>query len=57
MAITEKRDRPIGVLIASDSHHELRLIDLTLDTCFASETLSILVEGKIYRSDPLNTSF
>ena len=38
MAITEKRGRPIGVLmVSSASAHEVRLVEPTLDACFVSE--------------------
>ena len=37
MAITEKRGRSVGVLIASASRHEVRLVEATLDVCFVSE--------------------
>ena len=37
MAITEERGRPIGVLIAPASRHEVRLVEPTLDACFVSE--------------------
>ena len=56
MAITEKRGRPIGVLIANASHHEVRLVEGTLDACFVSEFPVILIGDKAYDSDPLDTS-
>ena len=37
MAITEKRGRPVGVLIASASRHEVRLVESTLDAYIVSE--------------------
>ena len=37
MAITEKRGRPVSVLIASASRHEVRLVEATLDACIVSE--------------------
>ena len=56
MAITEKRGRPIGVLIANASHHEVRLVEGTLDACFVSELPVILIGDKAYDSDPLDAS-
>ena len=56
MAITEKRGRPIGVLIASASPHEVRLVEATLDACFVSEMPVILIGDKAYDSDPLDAS-
>ncbi len=50
MAITEKRGRPVGVLIASASHHEVRLVEPTLDACFVSESPAILIGDKAYDS-------
>ena len=46
MAITEKRGRPIGVLISSASTHEVRLVEPTLDACFVSEVPVILIGDK-----------
>ncbi|MXY26706.1 transposase [Candidatus Poribacteria bacterium] len=54
MAITEKRGRPIGVLISSASPHEVRLVEATLDACFVSEIPVILIGEKAYDSDPLD---
>ena len=56
MAITEKRGRPIGVLISSASTHEVRLVEPTLDACFVSEVPVILIGDKAYDSDPLDAS-
>ena len=56
MAITENRGRPIGVLIASASTHEVRLVELTLDACFVSELPVILIGDKAYDSDPLDAA-
>ena len=54
MAITEKRGRPIGVLIASASRHEVRLVESTLDACIVSEFPAILIGDKAYDSDLLD---
>ena len=54
MAITEQRGRPISVFIASGSHHEVRLVEPTLDACFVSESPVILIGDKAYDSDPLD---
>ena len=54
MAITEKRGRPIGVLIASGSTHEVRLVEPTLGACFVSQMTVILIGDKAYDSDPLD---
>ena len=56
MAITEKRGRPIGVLIASASRHEVRLVEPTLDVCVVSELPAVLIGDKAYDSDPLDVS-
>ena len=56
MAITEKRGRPVGVLIASASRHEVRLVEPTLDACIVSELPVILIGDKAYDSDPLDVS-
>ena len=56
MAITEKRGRPAGVLIASASRHEVRLVEPTLDACIVSELPVILIGDKAYNSDPLDVS-
>ena len=56
MAITEKRGRPVGVLIASASHHKVRLVEPTLDACFVSESPTILIGDKAYDSGPLDAS-
>ena len=56
MAITEKRGRPVGVLIASASRHEVRLVEATLDACIVSELPVILIGDKAYDSDPLDAS-
>ena len=56
VAITEKRGRPVGVLIVSASRHEVRLVEPTLDTCFVSEVPAVLIGDKAYDSDPLDMS-
>ena len=56
MAITEKRGRPISVLIASASDHEVRLVEGTLDVCVVSELPAVLIGDKAYDSDPLDAS-
>lgn len=54
MAITEKRGSPIGVMIASASPHEVRLVESPLAACFVSELPVILIGDKAYDSDPLD---
>lgn len=54
MAITEKRGRPISVMISSASPHEVRLVEPTLAACFVSELPVILIGDKAYDSDPLD---
>lgn len=54
--ITDKRGRPISVLISSASCHEVGLVEPALDTCFTSETPVILIGDKAYDSDPLDAS-
>lgn len=56
MAITEKRGRPISVMIASASPHEVRLVESTLAARFVSELPVILIGDKAYDSDPLDAS-
>ena len=56
MAITEKRGKPVSVLIASASAHEVSLVASTLDTCIVSESPAILIGDKAYDSDPLDAS-
>ena len=56
MAITEKRGRPVGILIASASAHEVSLVASTLDACIVSELPAILIGDKAYDSDPLHAS-
>ena len=56
MAITEKRGRPIGVLISSASTHERCLVEPTLDACIVSALPVILIGDKAYNSDPLDVS-
>ena len=41
MAIPEKRGRPVRVLIASVSRHEVVLVQPTLDACIVSEMPAI----------------
>ena len=48
MAITGKRGRPVGVLIASVSCHEMRLVEPTLEPCIVSELPVILMADKEY---------
>ncbi len=56
VAITDKRGRPISVLISSASCHEVGLVEPALDACFTSETPAILTGDKAYDSDPLDAS-
>ena len=56
MAITEKRGRPMGILIATASAHEVSLVASTLDACIVSESPTILIDDKAYDSDPLDAS-
>ena len=56
MAITEKRGRPVSVLIANASCHEVRLVEPTLDACIVSELPILLMGDKAYDSDPLDAS-
>ena len=56
MAITQKRGRLIGVLIASASDHEVRLVEGTLDACVVSVLPAVLIGDKAYDSDPLAAS-
>ena len=56
MAITEKRGRPIGVLVASASRHEVRLVEPALDACFVLGQPAVLIGDKAYDSDPLDAS-
>ena len=46
VAITEKRGRPISVLISSASCHEVDLIETVLDSCFVSATPAVLTRLK-----------
>ncbi len=56
MAITEKRGRPVSVLVASASRHEVRLVEPTLDVSFVSAMPAVLIGDKAYDSDPLDTT-
>ena len=56
MAIPQKRGRPVSVLIASASRHEVVLIQPTLEACIVSEMPAILIGDKAYDSDPLDAS-
>ena len=55
-AITDKRGRPISVLIASASCPEVGLVEPALNACFTPETPAILIEDKAYDSGPLDAS-
>ncbi|MDE0088428.1 MAG: hypothetical protein OXU23_22085 [Candidatus Poribacteria bacterium] len=46
VAITEKRDRPISVLILSASCHEVGLVEPALDACWTSATPAVLIGAK-----------
>ena len=56
MAITKKCGRPVSVLIAGASRHEVVLVQPTLDACIVSEMPAILIGDKAYDSDPLDAS-
>ena len=56
VAITEKRGRPVGVLITDASCHEVRLVEPALDACWTFETPAVLIGDKAYDSDPLDAS-
>lgn len=56
VAITEKRDRPVSVLISSASFHEAGLVEPALDACFVSVTPAVLIGDKASNSDPLDAS-
>jgi len=56
VAITDKRGRPVSVLIASASCHEVRLVEPALDACWTSEPPGVLIGDKAYDSDPLDAS-
>lgn len=56
MAIPQKRGRPVSVLIASASRHEVVLVQPTLDACIVSEMPAILIGDRAYDSDPLDAS-
>lgn len=54
MAISGKRGRPIAVFIESASHHEVDLVEETLDARFLCQLPAILIGDKAYGSDPLD---
>lgn len=56
VAITEKRGRPVSILISSASCHEVGLVEPALDACWTSETPAVLIGDKAYDSDPLDAS-
>lgn len=56
VAITEKRGRPVSVLITSASCHEVRLVEPALDACWTSESPAVLIGDKAYDSDPLDAA-
>ena len=56
VAITEKRGRPVGVLITDASCHEVRMVEPALDACWTFENPAVLIGDKAYDSDPLDAS-
>ncbi len=46
VAITEKRGRPVSVLITSAACHEVRLVEPALEACWTSETPAVLIGDK-----------
>ena len=54
VAITEKRGKPVSVLITSASCHEGHLVEPALDARWTSESPEVLIGDKAYAPDPLD---
>lgn len=54
MAITEANGLPVGVLIASASPHEVKLVEETIQSIYAPTLPERLIGDKAYDSDKLD---